>query len=266
MIAAERLWAVLNPTLLVPALLTIGIALLWTRWNRYGRALSTATLVFVLAIDAINLDGVLGTTLENRFVAPNPLPERVDGIIVLGGSIQTSISRSRGIPVLNRNGDRLVQFAALARQYPEARLIFTGGGATDQLDEWEWSQWVMADLGVEFSRLTTEDRSTSTYQNATLSYELAKPQPGEVWLLITSAFHMPRAVGCFRVVGWDVLPYPVAYSTGGPLTPLHLPLHPFGALATLSAMGREWLSLAVYYYLGRTDALVPAPQQAGARA
>lgn len=260
MIAAERLWGLLNPTFLVPALLAIGIVLLWTRWNRWGRALATATLVSVLAIDAANLDGLLATTLENRFVAPDPLPERVDGIIVLGGSIQASVSRSRGVPVLNHNGDRLVQFAALARRYPDARLVFTGGGAGDQRDEWEWSRLAMTDLGVDFSRLTVEDRATNTYQNATLSYELAKPRPGEVWLLVTSAFHMPRAVGCFRVAGWEVLPYPVAYATSGALAPVHLPLHPLGALVTLSAMGREWLSLAVYYYLGRTDALVPAPQ------
>lgn len=257
---AELLSAALNPTFVVSLALTAGVALLWTRWHRLGRALATATVVLVVAADAFSVDSLLVSTLENRFAVPDPMPAQVDGIIVLGGSVQVSISQARGMSVLNHNGDRLVQFAALARQYPTAQLVFTGGGANaDNLDEWLWSQRALADLGVDSSRLTIEGRSTSTYENAVFGYEVAAPQPGQAWLLVTSAWHMPRAIGSFRVAGWEVIPYPVAYLSGGGVAHVQFPWRPFAVLTSLTIIGREWLALAAYRYLGRTDAFLPGP-------
>ena len=68
--------------------------------------------------------------------------------------------------------------------------------------------------GLDARRILVETRSRNTYENAVYSKELAQPQPGQIWLLVTSANHMPRAVGCFRAVGFDVIPYPVDYDTG----------------------------------------------------
>ena len=79
-------------------------------------------------------------------------------------------------------------------------------------------------LGLEEGRVIYEDRSRNTTENAEFSRDIARPRPEETWLLITSAFHMPRAVGCFRRVGWNVVPFGGLYDRWG------LPDGPAGGL------------------------------------
>lgn len=258
--AAELIWSLANPSLVLSMTLLSGVTLLWTRWRRLGRLALTAFTGGLLTVAAVGVEGRLTVALENRFPQPRPLPARVDGIIVLGGSIQLSISEARRMSILNHNGDRLVQFAALSRLYPEAQLVFTGAGASrDESEEWPWAERALRDLGADLSRVTVEGKSTSTYENAAFSRALIKPGPDEVWLLVTSAWHMPRAVGSFRAVGWNVVPYPVGYLSGGTVNGIQSPWRVFSSVSTLGVILREWASLVVYRYMKRTDALLPAP-------
>jgi uncharacterized SAM-binding protein YcdF (DUF218 family) len=103
-----------------------------------------------------------------------------------------------------------------------------------------------------------EDQAGSTYQNAVLSKALASPAPGERWLLVTSASHMPRSVGVFRQVGWPVIPYPVDYRTSGGIVALVVPnvaqqWREFGHAV------KSWVGLVAYWVTGRSSALLPAP-------
>ena len=114
-------------------------------------------------------------------------------------------------------------------------------------------------LGLDVSRVTFERESRNTAENARYSRELVKPQSGETWILITSANHMPRAVGCFQRVGWNVLPYPVDYQTSG-AAGFRLGFN-FGArLNNLNRATHEWIGLIAYRLLDRTTALVPGPE------
>ena len=257
---AELLWGVLSPALVLPLAIAVGVVLLWTPMRRTGRVFATLSLIAMLSIDAFGIQGRLAATLENRFSAPLSLPDSVDGILVLGGSIQITVSEARDQATLNHNGDRLVQFAALSRRYPDARLVYTGGGALDgQTDESRWSLRALTDLGVDPARLTVETRSTSTFENALFTYELVWPRPGEVWLLVTSAWHMPRAMGSFRAAGWDVISVPVGFTTAAVPPAIRFPSRPFSALTDLAWIVREWLSLMVYRQRGWTDSLLPGP-------
>jgi uncharacterized SAM-binding protein YcdF (DUF218 family) len=119
----------------------------------------------------------------------------------------------------------------------------------------------LIDLGVAPDRVLVEDRSRNTYENAVMSHDLVQPKAGETWLLLTSAWHMPRAVGCFRHTGWEVLPYPVDYRTEA-RPRLELLLAPHLELLDLAA--KEWVGLAAYRLLGRIDALFPAPEPVSA--
>ena len=154
----------------------------------------------------------------------------------------------------------LVEFVALGRQYPGARLVFTGGGKSQGPvpSEAAVSADVLRALGFDVERIVFEDRSSDTFANAMFTRQLVGPQPGETWLLITSAWHMPRAVGSFRAAGWAVLPVPVDYTTGGPVH-WKLGFNPTLRLAALSIAVHEWVGLLAYRVLGRTDAWFPAP-------
>jgi uncharacterized SAM-binding protein YcdF (DUF218 family) len=103
-----------------------------------------------------------------------------------------------------------------------------------------------------------EDRARNTYENAVLSKQLVAPAPGERWLLVTSAAHMPRSVGVFRKVGWPVIPYPVDYNTTGDLEVMVAP-DAAGRWSTFDQAVKAWIGLLAYWLSGRSSAPFPAP-------
>ena len=156
--------------------------------------------------------------LEDRFSPPSPPPDHVAGIIVLGGGMQGAINLARGGYELNGAGNRIVEAAVLARRYPQARIVISGGygdllfaGEGDAAS----APRLLTALGVASDRLMLEDKSRNTYENAVFTSRMVKPAAGQTWLLVTSAFHMPRAYALFRKAGLAVVPWPVDYRTLG---------------------------------------------------
>ena len=156
--------------------------------------------------------------LEPRFPPWDAARGAPDGIIVLGGSIDADLSAAHGTPVVRSAPDRIIAAAALAHRYPNARIVFTGGSAnliSNDAREADFAAAIFESLGIAKSRLIMERRSRNTLENAEFSKALVAPKPGERWLLVTSAFHMPRSVGLFRKAGFAVEPYPVDWRVGG---------------------------------------------------
>jgi uncharacterized SAM-binding protein YcdF (DUF218 family) len=155
----------------------------------------------------------------------------------------------------------MTEAVALANRFPQARIVFTGGSAamlTTELPESATMGRLLEALGVARERTTLEDRSRDTYENAVFTKRLLDPQPGQRWLLVTSGWHMPRAVGCFRRVGFPVEPWPVDYRTSGRLSPWLNTGIPEG-LRRMDFVMKEYVGLVVYYLRGRTSALFPGP-------
>jgi uncharacterized SAM-binding protein YcdF (DUF218 family) len=247
-----------NPGSLLLALLILSLPLSWWRRSRrFGVGLGLLALAVILPLGVPDIRDRLGAPLEDRYPIP-VLPDRVDGLIVLGGAERPRAMALRGIPELNASADRLVAFVALARQYPQAKLVFTGGSATPHplgaVTEADVAQAVFARFGLDPARVTYERTSGNTAENARNSRALVQPQPGEAWLLITSARHMPRAVSSFATQGWSVLPYPVDFRTGQSEPWIFSPLE--GVLA-LNSYGREWLGLIGYRAMGYTAEILP---------
>ncbi|EBW1603766.1 YdcF family protein, partial [Salmonella enterica subsp. enterica serovar Kottbus] len=160
----------------------------------------------------------------------------------------------------NSAGDRIVETAILARRYPDSRIVVTGGGGT-MINEGEadgaTAPRLLEALGVERARMVLEDQSRDTYENAVFTHKLVEPKPGETWLLVTSAFHMPRSVLLFRKAGFEVVPWPADYrSTGedGPGLTGHNIIH---TMQTTGVALKEWIGLVAYRLTGRTDSVLP---------
>jgi uncharacterized SAM-binding protein YcdF (DUF218 family) len=258
---SKILWLLFNPASVLVALLVAGALLFWTRWRRGGIALVTFAALLAVAIATLPFGTVLVRDLENRFPVVDALPARVDGIVVLGGMIDQFVTQARGQLAVNGAVERLVAFAQLARRYPDARLIFSGGsgrlGRPEATEAAALAPYI-EQFGLDPKRIVFEGESRNTYENALFTFRLAQPQPGETWILITSAVHMPRAVGCFRKVGWRVLPYPVDFQTTGGET-LDPTFDFAGGLASLNHALHNWIGLFAYWVTGRTDALFPGP-------
>ncbi len=249
------------PSTFLAALCAVGIVgvLAGRRARRIGTALLIAGAAGFSATLLLPIDAWLLRPLEDQFQSAQ-LPPRVDGIVVLGGAIAAAVSPDRLVPSLNRDADRLMAFATLARTYPETKLVFAGGPPASKpgvMAEAEASKVLLDGLGVAPGRVLYDDQSRTTWENAVNALALAQPKAGEIWVLITSASHMPRAVAAFRGAGWPpILPWPVAYRTTRAGWPA--PLQPIGnRLTGVDLAAHEWVGLAVYRLQGRTSQMLP---------
>ena len=257
---SKLFWLFARPNTFALFLACLGAALL-IRHRRWGRWPLLLGLGWFTAILLTPLAAWLSLPLEDRFPRPRP-PARVDGVIVLGGAVEQLLSERRGIPALNGAAERMTEAVALSRRYPEARILFTGGSGNPlgtALSEADVARDLFTSLGLEGSRVLLEPLSRNTWENATMTRAMVPPREGETWLLVTSASHMPRSMGCFRQAGWQVTPWPVNYSTlpGGAGwfdPPLSF------RLGQAEWAVREYVGLVAYRLLGRTDAWFPGPR------
>ena len=259
---SKTLGVMLLPSNLLIGLGLIGLALLVTRLASHGRRLLIASLVGLAIGGWSPLGSLLLVPLEQRFPPWDAARGAPDGIVVLGGAIDPDLSAARGVPAFRGGLDRLLATVALARRYPQARIIYSGGSANlladDAAKEADVAVTVLESFGVPKQRLTLERLSRNTEENAALSKALASPKPGERWLLVTSAYHMPRSVGLFRRAGFAVEPYPVDWRTaaGDVLTPS---IFASDGLQRTDIAVREWIGLAAYRISGKTSELLPGP-------
>jgi uncharacterized SAM-binding protein YcdF (DUF218 family) len=231
--------------LMLGALLTV---LCWRR--RLGRWLGLATAVLVIVLGLVPTGAWLMRPLETRFPEPN-ITGDVTGVIVLSGSERTTISELHSMPQLSSAGNRLTTFLVLAMRYPRAQLVYTGTPR-----EWQVARSLLIGAGLAPDRIRFEGQSRNTCESARNTRALVDPQAAQRWLLVTSASHMPRSVGCFRAVGWDVIAYPTDFQRGP--TAWHFGL--VDNLGDLDLAAHEWLGLVYYRLRGYTKELFPAPR------
>ncbi len=262
-VVSKLLGPLLNPQVGLYYAIVVAVVLLFTPWARAGRRLALATLLAAGILGSSPLGDWALHTLEERFPPPPALPERVDGIVVLGGDADNAMLRVRPYSP-GQIPPRQLAFADLARRWPDAKLVYSGGsgklGVPEETDA-GGAKVLLPMLGLDPARVLFEDRSRNTHENAVLSYALAMPKDGETWLLVTSARHMPRAMGSFRQAGWRMMTaFPTGYATPPAMEyAWSWPSTFSNDIGWLSMAISEFAGLAYYYLLGRTDALFPAP-------
>ena len=259
---SKIIWFFLQPLNLAIVLLALAVLVGYFGWRRLAGTITLVPLVILLLSAWTSFGALLIGPLEARFVRPDP-PARVAGIIVLGGGFEGAINRARGGYEMNSGGDRYVEAAVLARRYPEARIVISGGNGSLLLageGDGATAPKLFASLGIPASRLVLENESRNTSENVANIRELVRPAPDDNWLLVTSAFHMPRAMGLFRKAGFPVVPWPVDYRTSGEEGIGFFRDNAMDALQTTTTAFREWCGLVAYKFTGRIDSVFPAPQ------
>ncbi|UJW87124.1 YdcF family protein [Devosia sp. SL43] len=258
-VLSKLFWVVAQPLGVILALLLLGILLTTFGRRRLGMTANIMALV-VLALCAFSSLGFLIIRpLEDRFVRPAEMPATVDAIVVLGGSTHARVSTARGTSELNEAGDRLTEAVVLARRYPEARLVFSGGAGILEQGEAEaaTAERFFLAMGIAPERLVLEGESRNTDENAELTAGMIGEIDGPV-VLVTSAFHMPRSVGLFRRVGIEVVPWPTDYRSSGREGFGLDVANPAHNVNTTSIAIKEWIGLAVYHWTGRIAEFLPA--------
>lgn len=255
---SKAFWVVADPGNLLIFILIIALLMGW-------RMLTALTVSMLLVLVFYPLGNLLLQPLETRFTVPQEMPEKVAGVIVLGGGESAELSAYWGAPQFGLAGDRYMSILPLLKQYPDVPVIMTGGSGSVLKPEYRGADVVqewMAAQGLG-DRLIYERDSRNTFENAIYSADVL-PERADIadekgWLLVTSAFHMPRSVSIFRKQGWAVLPYPVDYyskpfSISEPNSDLS------ENMQILSLGVREWLGLTAYYFTDKTDSWFPSEQ------
>lgn len=241
----KLIMVLLDPSnLLLFGFLTAALCL--GRRSRFAWPLRLLGLVF-LVIWITPLADALLAPLELAYPRPTQLPSRVDGIVVLGGWQDTGSARQHGVPGVNEAAERLLAGVSLAFQHPEAKLLFSGGNGNPRFPQESESfvnRLAMSDLRFPPTRVLYEERSRNTAENALFSHQMVQPKPGEVWILVTSASHMPRAMRCFSRLNWNVIPYPCDYRSMPGVWFRDMRI--FDPLQRFTYAAREWAGLAVY--------------------
>ncbi len=258
-VASKALWFFAAPS----ALLILG-ALVGAAFSarRSGQLLAFACLALLLVIGAAPLGALLIAPLENRFPAPPANLPAPYGVVVLGGAIDDDISRARGQTTFDEGAERLTEAAILARRYPSARIVYTGGSNSltgRPSSEAEDARRLLVAMGVDSQRITLETRSRNTDENARFTAALVHPESGQTWLVVTSAYHMPRAMGLFRKAGFDAVADPVDYRTEGGRRDWRLNVNLPHGLALFDLAAHEWVGLLAYRLSGRIDSFFPGP-------
>jgi uncharacterized SAM-binding protein YcdF (DUF218 family) len=260
-IMSKLFWKLLAPAKVVLILLFLGAILLWTRKQALGRWLVSIAVLMLMVGTLLPVSGFLMGPLEERFSPPSELPKSIVGIIVLGGPEKAGVTATRGQPSLSEGGERLITFIGLARQYPEARLIFAGGSGSLSSQEYksnDTARLLFELLGLNPERVLFDANARNTYENAVNSFELIGRKPEGDWVLITSAYHMPRSVGIFRKIGWPVIPYPVDYQTTGQWK-FDWKIASLEKYLEFSQGVKEWTGLLVYWMTDKTSEFFPKP-------
>jgi uncharacterized SAM-binding protein YcdF (DUF218 family) len=227
-------------------------------YRRMAKRFAIAAAGFLFLSTLTPLGIALLLPLENRF-PPWQAGQGAQpyGIIVLGGGVDVRLSEARDQLKLNEAGERITALVALARRFPQAKLVFTG--IAEPISEAEEVAKKIEALGVDPRRLIIETRARNTYENAQYTAALLHPTESQRWLLVTSAWHMPRSVGCFRRAGFTVEAYPVDFRTGGLGDLFILDGLGIDGLRTLDVAAKEWVGLIAYRLTGKTDRLFPSP-------
>jgi uncharacterized SAM-binding protein YcdF (DUF218 family) len=261
-VLSKTLGYLLLPTNFLIAIGFVGAILMATRFASLGRKLVISAVLLLVICGLSPLGKALLYPLEARFPSWDAAQGAPDGIIVLGASIEADLSVAHNTPVVRGAPDRIIAAAALARRYPNARVVFSGGSAnlvSNDAREADFAGAIFESLGVDKSRLIMERGSRNTQENADFSKALVKPREGERWVLVTSAFHMPRSVGLFRKAGFAVEPYPVDWRVGGPDDLVAISNVAVEGLGRTDLAVREWMGLIAYRLTGKIDEFLPGP-------
>jgi uncharacterized SAM-binding protein YcdF (DUF218 family) len=249
---SKLVWLIVSPDTLLLIWFGVGFLLLWLGKVVWARRLLGLLLLVMLVIGLFPVGEWLLYPLENRYPA-NPELDHVDGVIVLSGAEDALSTALWDQVVLGSAAERDLVFMALARAYPAAKLVFTGGAGSMINQDYkaaDVARRLFSEQGLDMSRIVFERESRNTIENAALSKALVAPEPGEKWVLITTAWHMSRSVGVFCKLGWNVVPYPVDFQTN----PGHLLRIDWGFadhLENLVTAVKEWLGLAAYWMAGK---------------
>ena len=256
---SKIIWAFISPDSLLLILILATLYLLFLKKYKTATKLLTFVSIILIIIALFPIGKWMLYPLETRFQTNPTLPEKIDGIIVLSGAEAARLSSVWNQVELGGAVERSLYFLSLAKKHPKAKLIFIGGSGSmleQNLKEADVAKKLYQQQGFDTNRIVFERKSRNTFESAINGTELIQPVKNEKWLLITTAWHMPRSVSVFCKAGWSVIPFPVDHSVDKDNI-FTIEFNLLDNLRTLKTAIKEWVGLFAYYVTGKTTAIYP---------
>ena len=259
-ILSKTIGLLLEPLIIPYLFLAIGIIARWRQWRWTMRLSLTTAIALPLVYGILPVSSLPLQFLEGRIPRGEINEKHIDGIIVLGGFTGNGVvAESHNQYGLNGSAERFTAAMALAQRLPKTPILFSG--FSDELIQSGWRESdnirdLINQLGGLNTTVLYEENSRNTYENAVNSRQVFAAEPGTNWILITSANHMPRAVGSFAAAGWSgIIPYPVDYQS--PKTGYINSWNIGKGVEIMRRSLHEYAGLLIYYLTGRSTALLP---------
>jgi uncharacterized SAM-binding protein YcdF (DUF218 family) len=257
----------LVPSNAIASLAVLGLVLLFFR-RRSGPAVAGFAAAVVAVATLSPLGNLLLTPLEQRFPEQTyPDKSAIDGIIVLGGSYDTVSHSYMSTIFLREDTEPMAVVPGLAKLYPEAKIIISGGTDPSSPGPSEAAivkQYYIS-FGIAADRISIEERSLTTVENARLTAAMIHPGPQTHWLLVTAPYHMPRAIGTFRKAGFNVIGFPAGWRTHGWADLWSPASTATDNLRRIDVAAHEWIGLVSYRLSGYSDEWLPGPNTGGSQ-
>jgi len=238
---------------------------LFQRTRKLSFKIFMAQAIVILLVTVLPVGEWLEHHLEMRFPTQTDVSSDIVGVITLAGSIDIETYKESGLTEFESSSDRILEMIRMSKMYPNLPIIYTGGdGAlmSSGVSEADIVAAWMVQAELAKPNIKFETSSRNTFENAVFSRALVKQQWPTLlngkWLLITSARHMPRAVGTFHKAGWNIEPWPVDYETANGI--LLTSLNVSRSISSMSRALKEWVGLTAYYWTDRTSEWFPAPE------
>ncbi|MBB3461228.1 YdcF family protein [Rhizobium sp. BK377] len=256
---AKIFWIVSQPVTISFFLLALSVLLMLFSFRRLAIAAGLVSLALVFVSFYTTAGALIVQELEDRFPRP-AAPADAACVIVLGGGIATKVDGVRGGYNLDDAADRYIEAVRLAGVYPNARIIMSGGDGSltgGNVKEAVVIRRMFDDFHIDPARVEYDAESRDTYENAINTRAILQRLNLDHCLLLTSGFHMPRAVAIFRNLGMNVTPWVADYRTTGKQGLRLSAGHPIDNADLLTTGLREWIGIVAYYFAGRVSTLYP---------
>ena len=260
-VLSKTLGLFLEPLIIPYLCLICGMLAFWRRRRFLGRFFIITAIFLPLLYGVIPLSSQPLRFIENHIEPAKMTDRQIDGIIVLGGFTGDGVvAESRNQPNLGSAAERFTAALQWHQKFSDKPLVFSG--FSDRIvpkgaSEAEIVRQFLHDLTIDQTHILFENESRNTYENALNCYDLVAPTPGSHWILITSASHMPRAIGSFRAAGWSgILGYPVDYQT--PETGYSRYWDIGYGTGLIEKALHEYAGLLVYWLSGRSTDFLPS--------
>ena len=252
---SKILWLIVNPFNIFIFITLFTMFLYLINFRRISLIIYLINFIFIALISFLPIGSYLTYIIEKEFHTNTKIPERVDGILILGGATNPLLFKEFDQISLNGSAERLVESVMIIRKFEKAKVIFSGGSGIvnrSDLGHSQVAKLFYKKMGVDINKIFFEDKSRNTHENIIYSKKIAKPKKNENWLLITSAFHMKRALLIAEKNNWKLIPYAVDFKNikEFKLTPN---LNLLSNLNSFQSGLHEWLGLVSYYIMGRTE-------------